>query len=296
VVDLRARIAALAAAEPALADELALRGALIEIVDHAEVGPIELRLPADLIRARLAAGVPLLNGLDVPIPSGAAALFERLAVAMLVDPAARQPAEAILAAVRSHRLHVEQVVAEAVVGHADHHAALAEGVGVPAPLLASLADLASRPLLVEVARRLGPALALGGWAHGYCPVCGGRPVFAEQEEQSDGAARLRCDRCATAWAWSLPDCPDCMTGRLAMLDTATALEAPHSRLFGCDACSGYLKVTDHARAERLADLMMADLESWRLDQLALGQGLSRVAEVAYRLEHGEPPGQDLDDD
>jgi formate dehydrogenase maturation protein FdhE len=87
-----------------------------------------------------------------------------------------------------------------------------------------------------------------------------------------------------------------MTGRLAMLDTATALEAPHSRLFGCDACSGYLKVTDHARAERLADLMMADLESWRLDQLALGQGLSRVAEVAYRLEHGEPPGQDLDDD
>ena len=81
-----------------------------------------------------------------------------------------------------------------------------------------------------------------------------------------------------------------------MIDTATALETPHWRLFGCDACNGYLKVTDLIRSERLADLMLTDLESWRLDQMALGQGLGRLAEVAYRLEHGEPPGSALDDD
>jgi formate dehydrogenase maturation protein FdhE len=296
VVDLRTRIAALAAAEPALADELALRGALIEIVDHAEVGPIEIRLPGDLARARLAAGTPLLDGLNIPIPPGIVALFERLTVAMLADPAARLPAEAILAAVRAHRLHAEQVVAEAIVGHADHLAALAEGVDVPIPLLASLADLAARPLLAEVAQRLGPALALGSWARGSCPICGGRPVFAEQVSLSGGDARLRCGRCGTAWAWNLHQCGDCSTGRLAMIDTATALETPHWRLFGCDACNGYLKVTDLVRSERLADLMLTDLESWRIDQQALGQGLNRLAEVAYRLEHGEPPGSALDDD
>ena len=87
---LRARIAALAEAEPALADDLALRGALIEIVDHAEPGPFELRLPADLVRARLAAGVPLLDRLDLPIPPSTAALFERLTVAMLAAPDTRR--------------------------------------------------------------------------------------------------------------------------------------------------------------------------------------------------------------
>ena len=64
----RARIAALAEAEPALADDLRLRGALIEIVDHAAVSLPELRLPADLVRARLAAGTPLLDQLDLPMP------------------------------------------------------------------------------------------------------------------------------------------------------------------------------------------------------------------------------------
>lgn len=292
MVDVRARIAALAEAEPSLADELALRGALIEIVDRAEIGPIELRLPADLVRARLAASVPLLDSLNVPIPPATVSLFERLAVAMLVDPAARQPAEALLDAVRSHRLHTEQVVAEAIVGHGDHLAALAEGVGLPPTLVASLADLAARPLLLEVARRLGPALALGAWTRGCCPICGGRPVLAEE---ADGTARLWCGRCATGWAWSLPVCPDCIAGRLTMLETPTAPDSSW-RLYGCDACHGYLKVTDVPRAARLADLMLADLESWMLDRLALGRGLTRLTELAYRLEHGEPPGQDLDDD
>jgi FdhE protein len=293
VVDVRARIAALAEAEPPLADELALRGALIEIVDRTDVGPIDLRLPADLVRARLAAGVPLLDGLNVPIPPATAGLFERLAVAMLVDPATRQPAEATLDAIRSHRLHAEQVVAEAIVGHDDHLAALAEGAGVQPALVASLADLAARPLLAEAAQRLGPALALGAWTRGYCPVCGGRPVLAEQ---ADGVTRLRCGRCGTGWAWSLPECPDCAAGRLTVLDVSTSPETSIWRLFGCDACNGYLKLTDHPPAARLADLMLADLESWGLDRLALGKGLSRLAELAYRLEHGEPPGQELDDD
>src|SRR3954469_4497736 len=128
-METRARIAALVAAEPVLADELTLRGALIEIVDHAEVGPVEPRLPGDLARTRLAAGVPLLDGLDLPIPASVTHLFERLAVAMLAEPASRQPAEALLAALQSHRLHAEQLIAEAIVGHAEHLESLAQHAG-----------------------------------------------------------------------------------------------------------------------------------------------------------------------
>jgi FdhE protein len=314
-MEIRARVAALAQAEPALADELALRGALIEILDHAEVGPVELRLPGDLARARLAAGTPLLDGLALPVPPASSQLFERLAVAMLADRANRQPAEALLNAVRSHRLHPEQLIGEAIVSHADHLAALADGASVPAALVLTLADLASRPLLAELARRLGPALALGGWTRGYCPVCGARPIFAQrgtgtQSLESAGdagptgsAVRLRCGRCATAWAWSLPRCPDCPTGSLSAPDALTTAGTADWSLLACDACRAYLKLShlpDLSAGPRLADLLLADLGSWQLDRQALSLGLARSSEPGRRLEHGEIPsegvGEGLADD
>jgi formate dehydrogenase maturation protein FdhE len=308
-MEIRARVAALAAAEPALADELAVRGALLELVDRAEVEPAELRLPADLVRARLAAGTPLLDGLDVPISAGAAHLFERLAVAMLADPATRQPAEALLEAIRGHRLHPEQLLGEALVGHGDHLEALADGAGVPAALVSMLADLASRPLLAEAARRLAPALGLGAWARGYCPACGARPIFAERDDDTSLAAadrpapetpadavRLRCGRCATAWVWSLPGCPDCPHGRLAMLDAPTGPALAHWRLLGCDACRAYLKLSGLPVDRGLVELLLTDLETWQLDRAALGLGLTRSSEPGRRLEHGEPSPGMLDDD
>jgi FdhE protein len=314
-MEIQARVAALAQAAPALADELALRGALIEILDHAEAGPVELRLPGDLARARLAAGTPLLDGLALPIPPASMHLFERLAVAILADPASRQPAEALLNAVRSHRLHPEQLIGEAIVSHADHLTALADGARVPAALVSTLADLASRPLLAELGRRLRPALALGGWTRGYCPVCGALPIFAERGTRSqspertgdadpaDSAIRLRCGRCAAAWAWSLPRCPDCSTGSLTAPDALTSHGTTHWSLLACDACRAYLKLTDLpdlSAGARLADLLLADLESWHLDRQALSLGLARSSEPGRRLEHGEIPsegvGEDLADD
>ena len=305
---LRARIAALAEAEPALADDLALRGALIEIVDWAEPGPVELRLPGDLVRARLAAGVPLLDRLDLPIPSSTAALLERLGVAMLADPATRQSAEAMLAALRGHRLHAEQLVGELIVGHDDHLAALAASAGVPEKLLVLVADLAARSILADVARRLRPALALAAWDRSYCPVCGGLPILAEQSSTSSPPPRtgvtrglgvgatLRCGRCASAWAHTLQGSPDCKTGAFGVIDIAGDLDLGGWQIAGCDACPAYLKIAPSPRSERLADLLVDDLETWRLDLWALEHGRQRRGGTGYRLEHGEPAREELDDD
>jgi formate dehydrogenase maturation protein FdhE len=303
---LRARVAAIAEAEPALADALLVRGALIEIVDRAAVGVGEVRLPGELVRVRLAAGTPLLDRLDVPLGPAVARLFERLAVAMLADPAARPHAEATLLAVREHRLHAEQVVGEAVVGHDEHLTALAEPAGLPTPFLVALADLASRSLLAALATRLRPALALGGWGRGSCPVCGGRAAIGEQAgsgpageapaPDDDQEVRLRCGRCATSWAWSLPCCPDCQAGALTALDALDADADGRWRLLGCSACHSYLKVAEQRRSDRLADLLVDDLVSWRLDRAALGHGLARPSGLGQRLEHGDEAGEELDDD
>jgi formate dehydrogenase maturation protein FdhE len=297
---LRARVAALAEAEPALADDLAVRGTLIEIVDLTDGGSGAVRLPGDLVRARLATGVPLLDRIDLPSGPAASGLFDRLAVAMLADPAARQAAEATLLATRGHRLHAEQVVGEAAVGHEEHLAALAEAAGVPVPFLAALADLAARPFLVAVAARLAPARALGAWERGYCPVCGGRASFGEQrgtaQDGAETAASLRCGRCTTTWAWSLPRCPDCQSGQLASLDALDAGAEGHWWLMGCNTCHSYLKVADRGRSDRLAMLLLDDLVTWRLDRAALTHGLARPSGLGHRLEHGDDAAEDLDDD
>ena len=39
-----------------------------------------------------------------------------------------------------------------------------------------------------------------------------------------------------------------------------------------------------------------DLETWKLDRRALEHGLQRRGGPGYRLEHGEPAGEELDDD
>jgi hypothetical protein len=299
------RLAALVAAEPALADELALRGALIGLIDHADVPVGELRAPADLVRARLAAGVPLLQQLALPVPSSVVALFERLAVAMLTDPGVRDPAEALLLAVRSHRLHPEQLVAEAIVGHAEHLEQLAEAASVPSSLVDPLADLAARPLLAAVAARLGPALRLGDWTQGYCPVCGGRPLLAERvvgaaggEATSGPTARLRCGRCATgwAWAWAVPACPVCVDGDLNAVASFPVYDLGTWDLFGCRDCGSAVKRADGPRSERLAHLLLDDLATWRLDQEALAVGLSRPGGIGYRLEHADVDVSEHDDD
>ena len=68
------------------------------------------------------------------------------------------------------------------------------------------------------------------------------------------------------------------------------------RIAACDACPEYLKIAPSPRSERLADLLLDDLETWSLDRWALEQGLQRRGGPGYRLEHGEPVGEELDDD
>ncbi len=294
------RLAALAAAEPALADMLALRGALIELIDLTDVPVGELRAPADLVRARLAGGVPLLQQLALPIPPSVVGLFERLTVAMLTEPSMREPAESLLEAVRTHGLHAEQLVAESIVGHADHLERLADAAGIPVALVDPVSDLAARPLLAAVAGRLAPALRLHPWTRGYCPICGGRPILAERAGGAGSGpnATLRCGRCATGWAWpwAVPACPMCDDGDLEAVASLPIYDLGTWDLFGCRICRSAVKRAEGPRSERLAHLLLDDLATWRLDQEALAVGLSRPAGVGYRLEHADVPMSEHDDD
>jgi hypothetical protein len=81
-----------------------------------------------------------------------------------------------------------------------------------------------------------------------------------------------------------------------MLDTVDTPGLGRWTLAGCDACRSYLKVAEGPRSERLAELLLDDLATWPLYRLANRRGLAHPAEPGYRLEHGDPTGEELDDD
>jgi len=282
---LNARIAALSEAEPALASDLAVRGVLIAVLQSATVLAPGLVIPAERVRAKLARGVPLLDGEAVSIPGTVPPLLDRLAVAWLADPAHGQSVEGLLKAIRDGALPAEQLLAEALAGHADHVEALAEGAAVSSELLGTLADLAVRPLLVGLADRLSLALRLGPWERGYCPIRGAWPVFAEG---GASGARLRCGCCLTSWAWPLPRCPFCAAGTLASIEAMPVPDLGVWTVEACGTCRRYLKRSSMPLADRLGDVLLADLASWCLDRVALERGLSRPNGTGYRLELLDP--------
>jgi formate dehydrogenase maturation protein FdhE len=289
---LRARIAALSDAEPELAGLLSVRGVLIAMLDGARIGATPPLLPAERVRAKLARGIPLLDGEAIPIPGSLLPLFEKLAVALLADPASAPSVEAILTVVRTGRLSAEQVLAEALAGHADHLESLAEAADVEAIFLDTLTSLAVRPLLVALAARLQPALAFGTWTRGYCPVCADFPFFGV--EQPSGT-ELQCGRCLTAWAWSWPSCPFEPVGELTVFGTMTIDSGERWSIARCSTCQRYLKLSHASQATTLTEALFADLATWRMDQDALHAGLRRPEEPGYRLELPDLDGETDDD-
>jgi FdhE protein len=278
---LQERIAALSRAEPALADDLRLRGVLIVVLDGAHVEAPSLVIPAERVRAKLERGISLLDGEAIAIPPGLGLVFERLAVAWLACPESGGSVEALLTAVRGGALHGEQVLSEALAGHADHLESLAESVSVSPALLEALADLAVRPLLVRLAERLRPALNLKAWDRGYCPVCGAWPLCAIDET---GHARLLCGRCLASWSWPSTRCPFEPRGQLIVVDSLTLDTSERWSVARCDSCQHYLKMSSLKEPGTLGNLMVSDLASWQLDRAAIERGLGRPAGLGYRLE------------
>jgi FdhE protein len=227
------------------------------------------------------------------VPAAAGRLFEQIAAIFLADPSLAELVEPIMVAVRSHRLHVEQLVSEALVSHSDHLTTLARAASVDRTLLGLFADLTSRPLLAGIGGRLRPALRLGAWEQRYCPICGAHPLSGETVIPD---SRLRCSRCATAWAWDLLRCPACEQGIMTSLNADLHVEGRSWTVSGCDDCRTYLKIAASGSSGSLGQLMADDLATWRLDRAAVASGYQPVRVSARRLEHGDLAGEELDDD
>ena len=160
--------------------------------------------------------------------------------------------------------------------------ALATAAGVEGGALASVAHLASLPLLQSCGRILESRLPRF-WAHGYCPVCAAWPTLAERRGL-DRSRQLRCGRCATEWVSQLLQCVYCgerdhrQLGTLVPEDGGEVLKVEI-----CLTCSGYLKSVATLQRIPAVELLLRDLETVELDLVAVKRGYGRPEEAGFPL-------------
>ena len=83
-------------------------------------------------------------------------------------------------------------------------------------------------------------IPLNMWYREYCPICGGRPVFAALTSNT-GPRTLFCPRCHGEWSFGRVGCPFC---RSSEAQTYYAGGEGRYRLYVCEACNRYLKTVD----------------------------------------------------
>ncbi len=281
------RLEWLRSSRPDLAEIVDLQGALIRETLRGTRPPVarSFGLSRDRALGKLREGTPLLHGepvfLDV---EHAADLFERLLDVVLqrVTDDALARAQTVARALLSDAVVPHQLVEEAFVRHGDHLVELATAAGADPEILANLAAIAVRPLLLAYAGRLADSLGDGSvWRKGYCPVCG---AWAQLGEVVAGQRHLRCVACGTGWPVRAVFCPFCENADARRTRVLNVEGEPRFRIEACERCTGYLKTATALGPTPPELLAFDDLATVRLDVAASDKGLRRPSTQGYHIE------------
>ena len=160
-----------------------------------------------------------------------------------------------------------ELVAAALAQDWSAIAAVAARAGIPDGALATIAPLASWPLLQACGRRLGPHIP-ADWDYGYCPVCGAWPLLSELRGL-ERARRLRCGRCAADWPLPWLSCAYCGERRHERLGSLVSEgQLDGRKIETCTECRGYLKGVSTLEPLTPAGVLLTDLETVELDLVA----------------------------
>jgi FdhE protein len=143
-------------------------------------------------------------------------------------------------------------------------------------VLRGLAPLIAGPMLQACCRTWADRVP-AGWAHGYCPICGGWPALAEIRGL-DGSRHLRCGWCGGDWRIGWLRCPFCGESdheKLGSLVSPDRLERQTIEV--CDGCRGYVKTVTTLTPIEPDHVVLQDLATTVLDVAALERDYRRPA-------------------
>ncbi len=241
VVELRA----LAERQPDLAPAAELHAELVVTVRRVEsrLTTPALDVPVDLLRTRLARGVPLAAFGEFAIDWSEV----RLLIRQVTDVLRRMDLVDAAGATRISASGRDADLADRVRAWYDAPT-LAQPAQAddPDPMWPEVLLWSLRPFLIRTADVMARRVALDAWRRGTCPVCGAEPEFAVLNGAGDQS--LVCGRCHTRWPFERA-CPFCLNSDPDKLRTLATPDRVY-RVTECRLCNRYLKAIDSQAAGR----------------------------------------------
>lgn len=138
-----------------------------------------------------------------------------------------------------------------------------------------LAQTALKPELREVCCEITPPIEGISWSKGIWFVCGARATPGELRD-NNFAKHLRCGQCGTDWHFRRQQCAHCGNEdhrTLRFLYAEGHLET--MRVEACNNCRGYLKVITSFGPTPPEMLILEELATLHLDNIAQNRGYIR---------------------
>lgn len=235
----------------------------------------DVKLDVAEARAKLGAGTPLLEDVDLRLDlRGARRFFRSLCGWAMEQPALRPDAQRLERAVLADEHFVDRLMTESLAGNEPAIQAEAEKLGADITVLKSLTGFTVSAALMETARSLEGVRNEAGveWHEAYCPVCGGPPLLSELQG-SEGLRHLRCASCGAGWPFSHTTCVHCgSVDDRAQHYLSAEGQAGKYRVDVCDHCHGYLKSVTNFAPTPSELLTIEDMALLHLDAVATARG------------------------
>ena len=275
--ELADRFAPLLLSSAALGEELTQDGVETPVVDP----------------ARLAAGVPVLAGLDLEpwkeafVRSVETQLSELCEVLGLEESVRKQlsdhfgDADAILGLARAR-----------IGGDWKYFESTSEKFDTVSPTaLLYISEKVSAPVLSAMVRALGESLSSQGWEHGYCPVCGSSPSIShlspkevtelDQLVGGGGKKYLHCSLCGHDWRYKRNACVACGNDENDSREILYVDDRKFQRVEACHKCGKYLLNIDMRECDPLPDLDVIQIGLIHLDIHARKNKLQPVTRTLW---------------
>lgn len=165
-------------------------------------------------------------------------------------------------------------------GKTRNFARISREAGMEPDLGTLVAHTSLAPFYWKSAAGIRPQVSLSQVASGACPICGARPVMGFIRT-GDGMRVLECSLCGTRWGAPRMACAFCRTQDRTKLRYHFAEGDVARRVYVCDNCKGYLKVTDMSGKAGDLVIPLEDMATAFLDEVAQEKGYKRACSSVF---------------
>jgi FdhE protein len=227
------------------------------------------------------------RGARVPLLAGASLGMERRVVGRLLQRLVRRAAasETMATLQRGIPSDVDALAlfAASLDQETDRIRQIATALAVDADAMQAVVALLPVPFL-QACNRKWARLKPESWTHGYCPVCGSWPAFAEVRG-IERSRYFRCGRCGSEWYARALVCAFCgVADHQKLTSLVPARSDVHAVIEACNGCRGYVKAFTRLQGCPPGGVMIEDLASVDLDMAALEHGYARPNGTGHRLD------------